>query len=293
MLTRRTVLAGGLGCLALGRPALAQDVIRMPIEVTDTGLPVVGAVINGRRLRFIVDTGAEINAIRHDLVAPLHLKRVGHRPGIGADGRMTVADYEAHGVVFGGVLREPRIQLSAIPGLTTYDGLLDAGFLTTHPSELDYGAREIRLYPDGRLDSSGYAMIRPRIVHHLDMASRFYCPFSIDGLPLSAMLDTGFETEVFLNAGIVRTHGLWDRFPMREERTFRGMAGKRLVTRVVDMPDFRLGAVGRRSVRVTLADPAGRGMPAIGADEAIIGASLLKHLSIAFAGGDRLGLRPV
>jgi hypothetical protein len=122
MLTRRDVLAGGLGGLgglAPARPVLARDIVRVPIEVTDTGLPVIGAVIDGRRLRFIVDTGAQINAIRRDLVAPLHLRRVGHRPGIGADGRVTVADYVAYGVILGGALHEARLPLSAIAGWTT------------------------------------------------------------------------------------------------------------------------------------------------------------------------------
>ena len=297
MLTRRDVLAGGLGGLGglvPARPALARESVRVPIEVTDTGLPVIGAVINGRPLRFIVDTGAQINAIRHDLVAPLRLRRVGHRPGIGADGHVIVADYVAYGVILGGALHEARLPLSAIPGLTTYDGLLSGELLTACPSVLDYGAREIRLYPAGRLDLTGYSMIPSKVVRPgLDLAPRFHCPLSIDGLPLSAMLDTGFETEVFLNAGIVRRHGLWNRFPVREAKTFRGMAGKRLVTRVVDMPNLRLGDIERTSVRVTLADPAGHGMPAISADVGIIGASLLKHFAIAFAGGDRLGLRPV
>jgi len=292
MLTRRSVLVGGLGGLVLAQPALARDIVRIPIEVTDTGLPVIGAVINGRRLRFIVDTGAEINAIRRDLVAQLGLKRVGRRPGIGVDGRVTVADYVAYGAVFGGAVHEARVSLSAIPGLVTYDGLLSADFLTAYPSELDYGAREIRLYPGNRVDLSGYATIRPRLVRHgPDLAARIYCPFSIDGLSLSGMLDTGFETEVFLNAGIVRRHDLWNRFPVREEKIFRGIAGKRLVTRVVDMPDFRLGDIDRRFVRVTLADPAGGGIHAIGAEEGIIGASLLKHFAIAFAGGDCLGFK--
>ena len=290
MLTRRTVLSGGLSGLALARPALAGDVVRLPIEVTESGLAVIGAVIDGRRLRFIVDTGAEVSAIRRDLVAPLRLKRVGHRPGIGADGRLSLADYEAHGVVFGGALHEPRTRLSAIPGLVTYDGLLSGGFLTTCPSELDYGAREIRLHPGNRPDWRGYATVRAEVVRRLDLAPRIVCPLSIDGLALSAMLDTGFETELFLNAGIVRRQGLWDRFAVHEEKTFRGMAGKPLVTRVVEMPDFRLGDIERRSVRVTLADPAGRGIPAIAADEAIIGASLLSYFSIAFA-GDRLGFK--
>ncbi len=292
MLTRRTVLAGGLSGLALAGPVSAGDIVRLPIEVTDGGLAVIGATIGGRRLRFIVDTGAEVSAIRRDLVVPLHLKRIGHRPGVGADGRLIMADYEARGVVFGGAWHEPAIRLSAIPGLVGYDGLLAGAFLTACPSELDYGAREIRFYPDGRPDLSGYAIIRAKVIRRSDMAPRFVCPFAIDGLALSAMLDTGFETEIFLNAGIVRHHGLWDRFPVQEEKTFRGMAGKRLVTRVVDMPDFRLGDIGRRSVRLTLADPAGKGIPAIGADEAIIGASLLKSFAIAFAGDGRLGFRP-
>ena len=270
-----------------------RDVIRLPIEVTDSGLVVIGATIDCRRLRFLVDTGAEVSAIRRDLVGPLHLMRIGRRPLVGADARLVLADYEAHGVVFGGALTEPGVRLSAIPAPGPYDGLMSCGFLTRSPSVLDYGAREIRLYPGGRLDLTGYAMIHARVARRLDLAPRFLCPVSIDGLALSAMLDTGFETELFLNAGIVRRHGLWDRFAVHEEKTFHGMAGKRLVTRVVDMPDLRLSNIGRRSVRVTLADPAGSGIPAIGADAAIIGASLLRHFAIAFAGGDLLGFRSV
>ena len=297
MLTRRTVLgralAGGLGCLAPAGRARARDVIRVPFEVTDTGLAVVRAGINGRSLRFILDTGAEVSAIRHDLPASLGLRRTGRRAGTGADGRLLIADYEANEVVFGGALRLQSISLSAIPGLSAYDGLLAARFLTVRPSELDYGAREIRLYPDGAPDFGGYNAVAPRVVRRgASLSPRFYCPFSLGGQALSGLLDTGFETEVFLNAGIVARHDLWDRFPVRGHRTFTGVAGKRLTTRVVEMPDFQLGDIGRTSVQVTLADPATGGIPAIGADEAVLGASLLKRFSIAFD-GDSLGFRAV
>jgi len=298
MPTRRAILAGGLGCLALARPALSlpalsRPMVRVPIEVTQTGLAIISADIDGHRLRFVIDTGAETSAIRRDLVASLGLKRVGRRRDSGADGGLIVTDYEAKKVVFGGAVHVAEMALAAIPGLTAFDGLLAAGFLTAYPSELDYGAREIRIHPGAAMDLGGYSPIEARVVRRdPSLSPRFYCPFSIDGLSLSAMLDTGFETEVFLNAGLVGRHGLWDRFPIRGEKVFRGIAGKRLVTRVVEMPNFRLGAIERRSVLVTLADPVTRGIPAIGRDDGVIGASLLKRFSIAFDGAGGLGFKP-
>ncbi len=298
MPTRRTVLAGVLSGLASARPALSlpslsRPMVRVPIDVTESGLAIVRADIDGRVLRFVIDTGAETCAIRRDLVASLGLKRVGRRRDSGADGGLIVTDYAAHKVVFGGAAHVADMSLTAIPGLTAFDGLLAAGFLTAYPSELDYGAREIRLHPGAAMDLGGYSPIATRVVRRdPSLSPRFYCPFSIDGLSLSGLLDTGFETEVFLNAGVVAGHGLWDRFAVRGEKVFRGIAGKRLVTRVVDMPNFRLGAIERRSVLVTLADPATRGIPAIGRDDGVIGASLLKRFSIAFDGAGRLGFRP-
>ena len=294
MLTRRGVLAGGFGALALTRPAWAGDVVRIPIDVTDAGLPIVDVVIGGQGLRFIADTGAEVSAIRHDLAAPLGLKRLGHRSGIGADGRLRLTDYQALDVVFGGALRMPRLSLSAIPRPGAYDGLLGAGFLTKWPSELDYGAREIRLHVGGQPNLGGYEKLAARSIRgRASTSPRVYCPFSVGSLALSGMLDTGFETEVFLNAGLVERHGLWNRFPVREEKVFTGAAGKHLATRVVDIPDFRLGSSARHLVRVTLADPVTGGMPAIGAQQAILGASLLKRYVIAFDGAGGLGFRAV
>lgn len=288
MLTRRGVLAGGFGAMALTQPAWGASPVRIPIDVTDAGLPIVDTVISGRRLRFIVDTGAEVSAIRHDLALSLGLERLGHRSGIGADGRLRLIDYQAQGAVFGGVLRMPRLSLSAIPRPGAYDGLLGASFLTRAPSELDYGAREIRIHA-ARADFGDDTKVG---VGH-GSSPRIYCPFSVAGLPMSGMLDTGFETEVFLNAGFVERHGLWNRFPVREEKVFTGAAGKRLVTRVVDMPDFALGSISRQSIRVTLANPASGSIPAIGPQQAILGASLLRRYAIAFNGAGGLGFRAV
>jgi hypothetical protein len=190
---------------------------------------------------------------------------------------MLLTDYEAPGTILGGALRVPGLSLSAISAPGAYDGLLAAGFLTHAPSELDYGAREIRIHNAARVAGR--------------TSSRVYCSFSVAGLPLIGMLDTGFETEVFLNAGLVSRHDLWRRFPAHEEKVFTGAAGRRLVTHVVDLPDLRLGGIRIRSVRATLADPADGGIHAIGQNEAILGASLLKRFSIAFDGSGGLGFR--
>ena len=63
MPTRRTVLAGVLSGLvsarsALSLPDLSRPMVRIPIDVTESGLAIVSADIDGRLLRFVIDTGA-------------------------------------------------------------------------------------------------------------------------------------------------------------------------------------------------------------------------------------------
>ena len=290
MLSRRTIMTGAAAAAVVPGLARAQTPVRVPVTFSPAGTPFVSVVINGQGpYRFIVDTGADSHAIRDSLVAPLKLRFLTGTRYSGIGGTDASGFYTADDVVFGGALRQTKVLLQALPHLAPVDGLLSAGFLTDFPSELDYGAAEIRLYPAGRPDLSLYSPIPSAIeTHDRRLSPRLLCDLSLDGVRLRALVDTGSEAELMLTPRVVGPHDLWDKYPQFRRAISEGVTGDRVAVRIVTMPDLRIGTIRVPSVKVSLLDPQS---PSAGYD-AILGSRFLRHFSLAVNAGT-IALRPI
>ncbi len=294
MISRRGLMAG-LSLAAVPGLARADDApavpVRVPVTFTAGGTPLLQVAINGQGpFSFVIDTGAEASAIRQSLVEPLKLHFVNGMTVGGVGGEDIAGLYTADEVVFGGALRQSKVFFQGLTHFNAHDGLIAAGFLTTFPSELDYGRSEVRIYPKGQPDMTGYIPVRSQVQNWDGLhAPRIFCDLTIDGIAVKALVDTGADTELLLYGSVVKANNLWDRY-----KTFRlssgvGVTGARVPTRVVTMPDLRMGDLHAGSVNVTLFDPRDYEGDA---HNAIIGSRFLSNFSMMVTKAGKIALRP-
>ena len=199
---------------------------------------------------FMIDTGQYISMIRPDLAKRLKLPVQGyeHSRGIGGKGDRFVV-YLARDFVIGGGIRQPTVVLE-----DSFDfgyqqdiyGGLAAGILTASDTDLDFDAGELRLYPDGRGDRTGYMAAESEIPRpdQPDRGSRkIVATILLDGRPLRCALDTGSPNTLSLNQSAARRLGLWDDRPFAPNRP-SGIGGAGPIARIVRAGRMELGGVG-------------------------------------------------
>ncbi len=267
MTTRRTVLSGTVAAAAAAglaeprraRAAGAAQNVPVPIAVLPNGKVVMRVWINGTGpYLFFMDTGASASAIQSDLARKLGLKFTRGETVDGVGGEEIEGVYLAAEARFGPYLRQKGVAFGGMPNFKgAAAGLVAAGFLTTLPSVLDYGAREIRIYTHGAPDLSDFTPVKSYLSTEDPHASEMiYVYLTIDGVPLKLMVDTGADTHVFLYPSTVRAHGLWDKYGQGTSGKSRGITGAIDATRTVTMPDFELSDVTVPHLPVTMMDPA-------------------------------------
>ena len=293
MISRRNILAGGLALAATPSwaHADASGPVHIPVDFSQYGMPILSVTIGGKGpFRFALDTGAETNLIKPDLAKSLGLQAIDSVQTYALNGHALAQQYLADNIVFGGGLRQSRISVLALSDIGDYDGMLAAGFLTSLPSELDYGAGEIRLYPSGGPNLAGYLPI-PGGIEQFDSQTspRMFCQLTIDGLTLKVMIDTGSPRELLLYPDAVRTNKLWDKYPTFTPEISRGATGATSAARVVTMPDLRLGDIHVASLDVKLLDPTGH--QASNHHQGLLGSQFLQNFSLTVGRG-KVALRP-
>ncbi len=262
MTTRRQILTA-LSWLVAAIPGAswAQDgVIRMPVDFTDVGAPIIKVMIDGQGpYRFMIDTGAFASGIRYRLGQSLKLQVAGNSriSGLGF-GIEDVDIYMAREVVFAGAFKQSGVALlglTHIGGLIDIDGLLAAGFLTSFPSQLDYESREIRIYPHHAPALEGFVTLPSYLETGASGSAKIVVKLTIDGMALKVGLDTGSGSELLLFPDTVRDKGLWDKYPPFRDGISTGVTGKFSPTRLVTMPHFTSGGLTLESLPVKLMDP--------------------------------------
>lgn len=213
---RRTFLAG-IGTAAAMPRALAQsaDFVRVPFTLTDQRVLVECTIAGRGPFRFVVDTGGTIGLIEARFVGQLGLRRVGESR-LELRGRPAVYPiHEAADLVFGGAMRQPSAAFAAVETVNFGDGAigsLAAGVMSAVNGELDYDAREWRVYRAAPSARSGWTRFERAIVQHGNRAgSQFlFADAELGGQSFRMGLDTGMPSAIRIYRRTAERAGLWN-----------------------------------------------------------------------------------
>ena len=218
MFSRRDLL---VSVAALGGAAVAPSrllaastgrVFEIPIQL-ESGRLVVSCMIDGQGpFDFGIDTGAFLSMIQQDLAERLKLNQHGSTPAQIA-GRSTIYPvYEARELIFGNLLKQNRVLLAAVDRLPfgpNVVGMLAAGCLTTMDSELDFRARQWRIYPEGGPPRVGWTRHEHAIVLTGGVgSSHLFGRMTLGGRQFRCLLDTGAPGPVLLFQETARKGGI-------------------------------------------------------------------------------------
>jgi hypothetical protein len=243
---------------------------------------------------FMIDTGQYVSMIRPDLAKKLKLPVQGYEQtrGIGGKGDR-FAIYLARDFIIGGGIRQSSVVLQDSFRFgyqqDIYGGLA-AGILTASDTDLDFDAGELRLYPDGRGDRSGYIAVDSEIprANQPDRGSRkIVATILLDGHPLRCELDTGSPNTLSLNQSTARRLGLWDDRPFAPSRP-SGIGGAGPMARIVRVSAMELGGVRLDRPLISLL-----GNDVGGGHDGIVGLSFIRLFNMSIdARGRRLWIKP-
>ena len=222
MLSRRVVLGSGFlasNLAVLKAAAAPADVIRIPIRVS-SGRLWTSVSLDGRDpVRFMIDTGSGGYLIDDDTAVALGLKSSLPTSIAGVVGSRDARGYWVSQVVVGGALRDTDAYMVATPFEDFIKGALPGWFLGVYKSEIDFTGNEIRLYPSGGPDLTGYERLK-LIRHNIDVRpmtpgmQRARDPHltvlvELDGQKLRLTIDTGAPSMVTLFPSASRYVDLW------------------------------------------------------------------------------------
>ncbi len=284
MITKRLFLGGLTATAGLPMAARAGDneFVRVPLTIGRAGRVRIAVTINDNGpFNFVVDTGAYSSGILDSLAKTLKLPFLEGRTQVGIGGENIQSIYSAKKVVLGGKFTQKDVALGGIGRLgTAEEGLLAAGFLTSLPSELDYGLSEARIYVKGQPSLDGYVPVKS----YINGEDRFSSPqifvfATIDGIPLRLNVDTGSPAALLIFPSVVKAHGLWNKYGEGQASKSTGVTGDSVPAREVVMPDFTLSDISIPRLPVKLMDPNGH-QDSMGVD-GLLGAGFLKMFCMA------------
>lgn len=258
------------------------------------GLVEIEAQVNGRKVRAVVDTGAQLSAIDRTLAETLGLPRTMAAPilAYGVSGAPSLTHTVTLDLALPG-LAAPRVRAAALDlvGLSSAHGgafelLIGRNILRELILEVDFPLDRVRF-----LAPSAY---RPpidgreiRLTRHAGGAPTL--PVSIEGHPpLPLLLDTGASGWIALSEGAAERLGLLAAGRRITQAPAVSLGGVRL-DRVTQASHVRLGELSLQHVPVQIYAPALR----VGAPTGLVGASALQGLRVAVdLGGGRIVLAP-
>jgi clan AA aspartic protease (TIGR02281 family) len=111
----------------------------VPMAV-QAGHPSVQVQVNGKALRFLIDTGADVNLITPSAAAQLALKPTGPSvPAVGAGGTIMITPVLWDSLRVGDIeLQQQAASVTEFPQEFAYDGVLGAPFLAQFVASFDY-----------------------------------------------------------------------------------------------------------------------------------------------------------
>lgn len=296
-LDRRTAIAAITGGIMVGPlPAFAEQGRVLKASISLEGNRVLIAVgMNGQGpFIFMIDTGTYVSIVRPDLAKKLRLPVQGYEAsrGIGGKGDR-YAIYLARDFIIGGAIRQSSVVLEdsfRFGYQQEIYGALAAGILTASDTDLDFDAGELRLYPDGRGDRTGYVAVDSEIprANQPDRGSRkIVATILVNGHPLRCALDTGSPNTLSLNQPAARRLGLWDNRPFAPSRP-SGIGGAGPIARIVRVDEMALGDVRLDRPLISLL-----GTDLGGNLDGIVGLSFIRLFNMSIdSRGRKLWIRP-
>jgi clan AA aspartic protease (TIGR02281 family) len=185
----------------------------VPVEMEDEHLLVRGA-LNGREVRFVLDTGAS-----HVLVSPAAAAAAGiqtqakiRRFGAFGSGRGSARKGIADSMAVGPAAAEKvPIAIMDLPPPFTDDGLLGLSFLSQFTFRLDYQHQLVSFALTASSNLMGGGSMIPL------QGEGFFAAVEaeVDGIPAKLILDTGAGRALILRSWFVEKQRLRERYPNR------------------------------------------------------------------------------
>ena len=289
MFNRRGFLAAGTAGLFVAGSARASksDAIVSQITIDQQRLWIAGSIAGAQPGLFVVDTGAAFNMLRPDIAARLRLRVAGNQRVSGVGKHMeSGAVVGAHNVLLGGGLRQSVVDFHVrdLADLMPDDamGVLCAGLVTSRDSDLDFDRNELRVWPRGRADRTGFALVPSLFTGsgHPTEADRIVVTAFINGIGYRLLVDTGAPGNVLLFSDAARRSGLFsdDRpFSPIQPSGIGGTTGK--LGRAVRAEQFQLGPVTMIRPIINVMDPDAHHRD--GDHDGLLGLSFLQLLNLS------------
>lgn len=261
MLTRRSLLALspalGIASSAWAQPAVAPTLAEPLVGKFDIvrNRPWTSVYLEGQGpFRFVIDTGASVAIIDPDLAARLSLPQLNSAELQGATAQRTVQMFTGSRVVVAGALRQ-RGQVTFAGGNPggDFDGILPGSLFTRANVQVDFAAREFRIYPGALPDRTGYTRL-PLARPTDPRDDRLYVHVRLDGRPARLLIDTGGTGSVLLSGEYVGRNRLWDRYPKWASSRGQGIMDS-FSLRLVRAARLEMGAIKFDRPLVHLTDP--------------------------------------
>lgn len=285
MLSRRAVLElGGAVAATSAVPARAAKpaaTVTSRIIVAPDRIWVPVTIGGQGPFRFILDTGASVSGIAVPLAQKLGLRRIGSVRMNGIGGLTDMQFYEAKDVVYGGGIRQGSAAFGGLDLPLGGGGLLAAGLFTTHDSDLDCGAGEWRVHPQGRDDFSGLSRLPGVIEPGGRGSARIVLDAVLDGQKYRLLADTGAPGEVLLFSSEVRRSGLWSDDRPFSPTPLQGIGGtSERIGRIVRAGHLAIGEFTFDAPLVRLYDPKDFNRNTLHYD-GIVGLAVLQRLDLS------------
>lgn len=301
-LTRRTAMGNALalgaglgGGLSLAGEALAAAPVETPFRVV-RNQPWVAVTINGKDpLAFLVDTGSNSFAITDPAAATLGLAKVANVQVQGLVGRARADVYRTQTLVIGSGIKERNVFLAGlsagnydfISGLAPiakfgvmgldFDRQIMSVARTMDPPE-DYDA--IDTIPMGQTfgttNRMGALARDVDSVNELDQRPVFRG--TLDGRPITLLLDTGAGVSLHLTPDYVRKHNLWDAYARTTESAVRTIV-RTAHARIARAGRLQFGRFIFERPIVSLGNPADSNEDGTDIIDGVIGFELIRRLN--------------
>jgi predicted aspartyl protease len=297
MLTRRTLIAATLPALGWAPAATAMA----------EGAPAAGRVLTGRfevvrnrpwtdvtiqgagPFRFLIDTGATVAVVDPDLAAELKLARLQDAPLRGATAERTVEMFVAQGVIVDSLRQRGAVVFAAGQAGADFQGILPGTMFTAADSEIDFAAREFRIYTGGAPDRAGFTrlpLVRPQ---GRAPDGRLVVQVRLDGRPANLLIDTGGTGAVLLSGEYVGKNRLWDRYKKWAPGQGQGMLAA-FDTRLARAGVLELGGARFQRPPIHLTDPFN---PPGDSGDGVLGMDVLRRFTLATdPAGGAIWLKP-
>ena len=249
------------------RPASAVD-FRFPANADSVVVPfhmVAGhiyftAAVNGRPLRFLLDSGASANLFHRPSLEGLNFAVVGTQPAIGVAGYEKVDLIQTDSLTIGGLVLLSQVggmmDLSMVgsrrsPDDLPFGGLLGYDFLSRFPVLIDYADSSLTVYnPDRFEPPAGGVEVPFQLTLQVPTIKA-----ELDGLPGLYLVDLGNAFGLIVHQEFSRSHDLLARLSdIKDLPQDIGGVGGGLSGKSAYAASFAFGGIHLSNLRVLLPD---------------------------------------